>query len=72
MSCPLLQPGRIPRCDAVEGELIPTLHERERFCYTREFMQCPTMRQMLRAHRRLREDEYFALWIAPPGRCSAP
>jgi hypothetical protein len=65
MSCPLLRRDGIPRCDAVEGELTPTLHEREQFCCTSEFTHCPTLREMLRAHRRLREDEYFALWLPP-------
>jgi hypothetical protein len=49
----------------VTDEVTPTLYERERFCRSEEYRDCPTLGLMLRLHRRLREDEYFAIYVPP-------
>jgi hypothetical protein len=64
MPCPLYGAARAT-CAAVGDELMPTLHERERFCCSDEYAHCPTLRAMLRLRRPLREDEYLAIWMPP-------
>jgi hypothetical protein len=50
----------------VTGELIPSLHERERYCRSDEkFADCPTWRLFQRERRRLAQAEYYALWTPP-------
>jgi hypothetical protein len=68
MPCPLFGAERAT-CAAVEDEVTPTLHERERFCCHDEYAHCPTLRAMLRMRRPLHEREYLALWMPPaPGK----
>ena len=66
MPCPLFGSERIVTCNAVRAQVTPTLYERERYCLSEDdFVNCPTLRLMLRLHRRLDESEYVALWIPP-------
>jgi hypothetical protein len=65
MPCPLYRADPRCRCEAVAGDLTPTLHERERFCRTEDYVDCPTLRTMLRLRRRLGEAEYLANWLPP-------
>jgi hypothetical protein len=65
MSCPLYREERYARCRAVAEEVTPTLYERERFCRSEDFATCPTLRLMLRLHRRLRESEYYEIYVPP-------
>jgi hypothetical protein len=62
MACELLQTGSRIRCLAVEGELIPSHHERERYCYG-DFSRCPTGRLYRLRARPLAQEQYWALWI---------
>jgi hypothetical protein len=65
MACPYLEEGRWVRCAAVDGVLIPSLHEREHYCRSHEnHAQCPTFQQFRRSERRLHQAEYYALWTA--------
>jgi hypothetical protein len=64
MSCPLYVNERLPRCAAVEGAVVPSLHERERFCRTAE-TRCPTYALYGIRRRPISEDAYLALWLPP-------
>jgi hypothetical protein len=58
-----LEDGRRVRCGAVDGELVPSLHERERYCRRDDnFTRCPTFRAFRLHQRRLAQAEYYALW----------
>jgi hypothetical protein len=65
MTCPLYCDDRYARCRAVTEEVTPTIYERERFCRSDEFAQCPTLQLMLRLHRKLHENEYFDIYVPP-------
>lgn len=65
MSCPLYREDRYVRCRAVTEEVTPTLYEREHYCRAEDFSSCPTLRLMLRLHRRLRESEYYEIYVPP-------
>ncbi len=63
MACPYyLQRGHRCRCLAVVGEVVPTLYEREVFCWTRSHESCPTLVANMRKGRPLSEDEYVEQW----------
>jgi hypothetical protein len=64
MSCPLFEEARACRCRAVSGDVVPSLHERERFCRTSQPERCPTYQQFL-ATGELDEEEYYAIWLTP-------
>lgn len=73
MSCPYFIDGRLCRCTAVRGALIPSHHERERFCRTNQADRCPTYqtRQTLAAP--LSEELYWSLWMdGPRTACTLP
>jgi hypothetical protein len=66
MACECLEEGRKVRCNAVDGELIPSLHERERYCRAdANWASCPTFQLRAREHRRIAQEEYYALWTLP-------
>src|SRR5438067_1491885 len=69
MACEHFEDGARARCRAVAGTLIPSHHERERYCRSPDPSSCPTRRLF----ERLRvgpvpQDAYYALWVptAPP------
>jgi len=64
MPCPLFDDGRNARCHAVAGGVVPSLHERERYCRTDLPDQCPTLIEYARAGQ-LTEERYYSIWIAP-------
>jgi len=64
--------GRLPRCRAVEGTLIPSHFERERYCHGDGNGECPTQRLYQLRGTRLSQDLYYRLWIASPDDCHAP
>jgi hypothetical protein len=68
MACELLDEGRLTRCRAVDGLIIPSLHERERYCWNDEDRDsCPTYR-LFAVHRRpISEDAYYAQWMGLTG-----
>lgn len=64
MACEFFDDGRPARCAAVDGHLIPTLHERERFC-RQSGASCPTYKVYQLRGRRLSQAAYYALWLPP-------
>ncbi|MDB4968085.1 MAG: hypothetical protein JWN44_3774 [Myxococcales bacterium] len=68
MACPLFCEDKGARCRAISADVVPTIHERERFCRSADYGDCPTLRMMLRLRRPLSEDEYLAIYLPPvPG-----
>jgi hypothetical protein len=65
VSCPLYRADDLSRCGAIGDDVTPTLHERERFCCSLDYVLCPTLQTMVCLRRRLREDEYLAIWMPP-------
>jgi len=63
MACECLEEGRRVKCKAVDGDLVPSLHERERYCRSDgNFTRCPTFQVFRLNQRRLAQAEYYALW----------
>ncbi len=78
MACEHFEDGRITRCRAVAGTLIPSHHERERYCRAADPSRCPTrtLYQRLRVGP-LPQEAYYALWVPfanspEPARSAAP
>ncbi len=65
MACELFDDGRLARCNAVAGLLIPSHHERERYCRSDENRDCPTYRLYQVRGTPLPQEVYYALWVAP-------
>lgn len=64
MACDQFVEGRLCRCSAVRGLLIPSIYERERFCRTEEgFSRCPTYRAFNARRAKLPQEVYYALWM---------
>ena len=63
MSCPHLVEGALCRCAAVRGFLVPSVHERERFCHGDGHPSCPTFRAYAARGGALPEEVYYALWL---------
>jgi hypothetical protein len=65
MACEFFDDGRLARCTAVSGLLIPSHHERERYCRTDGSSECPTFRLYQLRRAPLPQDAYYALWVPP-------
>jgi hypothetical protein len=65
MACELFDGGRLARCGAVSGLLIPSHHERERYCRSDESHVCPTYRLYRLRGALVPQADYYALWLAP-------
>ena len=65
MACEFFDDGRLARCTAVSGLLIPSHHERERYCRTDGSGECPTFRLYQLRRAPLPQDAYYALWVPP-------
>ncbi len=63
MACPKLEEGSLCRCAAVRGFVVPSLHERERFCLTDGWPRCPTFVASAAYHAPLPEEAYYAIWL---------
>lgn len=73
MPCEQLEQGYLICCKAVSGVLIPSIHERERYCRSDEnHSQCPTLQSFQRAQRPLAQAEYYALWTVPKRALRSP
>jgi hypothetical protein len=72
MACEFFDDGRLARCNAVSGLLIPSHHERERYCRTDESAACPTYRLYQLRGGPLPQDAYYALWVPPVPAPAAP
>lgn len=69
MACEHFEQGRVARCRAVAGTLIPSHFEREHYCTTDESARCPTRVLYTLRQKPLPQQEYWALWV-PPGDAS--
>jgi hypothetical protein len=67
MPCAYLVDDPRCRCAAVSGTIIPTLHERERYCRGDHQDRCPTLRAYRVAGAPISEETYYAIWIPPRG-----
>jgi hypothetical protein len=65
MACELFDDGRLARCGAVEGLLIPSHHERERYCRTDGSSECPTFKLYQLRRAPVPQAAYYAQWIPP-------
>jgi hypothetical protein len=63
MACGYFEAGRLCRCAAVRGLLVPSLYERERYCLSDDPTRCPTLRARARRDDALPEEVYYALWL---------
>ncbi|MCU1279989.1 MAG: hypothetical protein JWM53_3535 [bacterium] len=65
MVCPLFANDKYATCNAIAEPVTPSLREREHFCQSEDYADCPTLHRMLRLHRQLREDEYLEIYLPP-------
>lgn len=65
MACECFDDGKLARCAAVKGLLIPSHHERERYCRTDGNCDCPTYKLYRMRGAPLSQDAYYALWLPP-------
>jgi hypothetical protein len=65
MACEFFDEGRLARCAAVNGLLIPSHYERERYCRTDGNCDCPTFKLYQLRGAPLPQEAYYALWVAP-------
>lgn len=72
MACEFFDDGRLARCAAVKGLLIPSHHERERYCRTDGSAGCPTYKLYQLRGGPLPQDAYYALWVPPAPGAPAP
>jgi hypothetical protein len=63
MPCGHFEEGRLCRCTAVRGLLVPSLYERERYCLSDNPNRCPTFRARALRDDALPEEVYYALWL---------
>jgi hypothetical protein len=66
MACQFFDDGRLARCAAVAGLLIPSHYERERYCRSDESAACPTYKLYQLRRAPVPQEAYYALWLAPP------
>jgi hypothetical protein len=72
MACELFDEGRLARCAAVAGLLIPSHHEREKYCRTDENRDCPTRKMYQLRGGPLPQEAYYALWVPPVPKAPDP
>lgn len=72
MACEFFDDGRLVRCAAVAGLLIPSHHERERYCRTDGNIACPTYQLHRLRGGPLPQEAYYALWLPPAPGVPAP
>jgi hypothetical protein len=65
MACEFFDEGRLARCTAVCGLLIPSHHEREKYCRTDESAACPTYQLCKLAGHPIPQEQYYGLWVPP-------
>jgi hypothetical protein len=65
MACEFFDDGRLARCSAVSGLLIPSHHEREKYCRTDENASCPTYRLYQLRGAQIPQEAYYAIWVPP-------
>jgi hypothetical protein len=68
MACEFFDEGRLARCTAVCGLLIPSHHEREHYCRTDENAACPTFKLYQLHKSPVPQEQYYSLWVPPAPR----
>ena len=63
MACEFFDDGRLARCTAVDGLLIPSHHEREHYCRTDGSAACPTRKLYQLGRGPVSQDAYYELWV---------
>ena len=64
MACALFVEDRLCRCSGVQGLLIPSVYERERFCRPEGgHKSCPTFCAYTARGTKLPQEVYYALWL---------
>ncbi|MDB4964769.1 MAG: hypothetical protein JWN44_458 [Myxococcales bacterium] len=71
MACEFFDEGKLARCTAVCGLLIPSHHERENYCRTDGHVTCPTFKLYQLNQAPVPQEQYYALWVPPAPRPSA-
>jgi hypothetical protein len=66
MACEFFDDGKLARCTAVDGLLIPSHHEREHYCRSDGSRACPTFKLYQLGRAPVSQDAYYALWMPPP------
>jgi hypothetical protein len=56
----------------VAGTLIPSHHERERYCRGAASRECPTFKLFQIAGAPVSQQAYYALWLPPPPPAVSP
>jgi hypothetical protein len=64
MACECFEEGRVTRCGAVVGTLIPSHHEREHYCRT-DGKACPTYQLYQLRRTPISQESYYGLWLPP-------
>ena len=64
--------GRSTLCGAVEGSLIPSHFERERYCHGDGNGACPTAQLYRLRGTRISQELYYRQWIVSPDDCHSP
>jgi hypothetical protein len=72
MACPHFEEGTLCRCAAVRGFLVPSLHERERFCRSDGFRRCRTFCARALRDTPLPQEVYYALWLPEGDEAAEP
>ncbi len=75
MACPRFEDHALCHCTAVAGSVVPSVHERERWCLTENWARCPTYRARALRASPLPEEAYYEIWLpaqARPWRTSQP
>jgi hypothetical protein len=67
MACSHFIDGHLCRCGAVRGLVVPSHHERERYCRSEDHARCPTFRARAQRTDALPEEVYYALWLPSLG-----
>lgn len=66
MACEFFDDGRLARCGAVDGLLIPSHHEREHYCRSSDgSAACPTLKLYQLRGGPVPQAIYYAQWIPP-------
>jgi hypothetical protein len=63
MGCEFFQGGARACCRAVEGTIVPSHYERERFCLRDDPSACPTLRLYRMRQMPVTQEAYWAEWM---------
>ena len=61
MACKYFAAGRLPRCAAVRGLIVPSAFEREKFCGSGSFGECLVYQAFQQNGGQIKEADFYAL-----------